>query len=293
MKIAVVGHRGQLGRDLMQVLAANYELVGLDLPEFDFTDPDPVNRFVAQKRPDGIVNCAAFTAVDACESQQKAAWAANADGPRHLVTAAATIGARLIHISTDYVFDGKRPLPKAYREEDATGPVAYYGISKLAGEQAILKSGSEHAILRTAWLYGAHGKNFLKTILTHALAGKPLRVVDDQVGCPTWSWRLARQIAAVIENNASGLFHATGQGHCSWYELARRFLEKMQVACEITPCTSAEYPTPAVRPLNSILENRHLQRLGIDCMRPWQEDLDRFVAQHGLHLKQEVLNNKK
>lgn len=289
MKILIVGARGQLGMDCLEVLSA-HTLVGLDLPGFDMTSAAAVEAAFAAHAPDVVVNCAAFTAVDACELREAEAQAVNAQGPLLLAAACARDGARLIHISTDYVFPGDREIPRPYTEADATGPISAYGRTKREGELAVLASGADAAILRTAWLYGAHGHNFLKTMLRLA-CGSPqrtLRVVDDQYGSPTWSYRLAQQIAQLIEGVPTGVYHATSEGYCTWYALASRFLAAMGIPHAIEPCSSADYPTPAARPRNSILENAALKRLERNVMRPWQDDLDDFVMRCRADLMDEI-----
>ena len=275
----IIGHKGQLGSDCKVVLP---EADGIDFPEIDISDRPQCLEKLDALRPSVIVNCAAYTAVDACESDP-ACWKVNADGPKHLAEWAAGNQAFLVHVSTDYVFSGDRPLFEASVETDATGPVSEYGKSKLAGEQAVLESGVSAAILRTAWLYGANGKNFLKTMLRLTLQNpdKEFKVVDDQFGSPTWSHTLARQIAAVIEVRATGVFHATSEGCCSWYNLACAFLEEVGVEHHFTPCSSEEYPTPAKRPANSILENARAKELGINQFVDWEKELQMFVAQCG------------
>ena len=276
--ILIIGCNGQLGSDCMQVLAG---AEGVDFPEIDIANRERCLRKLDQLKPTVLVNCAAYTAVDACESDP-ACWKVNADGPKHLAEWAAANDAFLVHVSTDYVFSGNKPLYEACVETDETGPVSEYGRSKLAGEQAVLESGAKAAILRTAWLYGANGKNFLKTMLRLALqdAAREIRVVNDQFGSPTWSHTLARQIEAVIAAQATGVFHATSEGYCSWCELADSFLSMMDVPYRMAPCTSEEYPTPAKRPANSILENEHAKTLGINKFKDWKEELALFVRKH-------------
>jgi len=214
MKIFIAGSRGQLGHDSIEILSPRHEVLGRDLPELDIASAESIVAVMEPFRPDVIINCAAFTKVDACETERAAALAANAVGPGRLARFAREHGARLIHISTDYVFDGARPPPEPYRESDPVGPVSYYGVTKLEGERAIAREGGAWAILRTAWLYGINGRNFLKTILKRALGSpaQPLKIVNDQYGSPTWSHRLARQVERVIESGAEGLFHATAAG---------------------------------------------------------------------------------
>ena len=286
MDVLIVGHKGQLGTDCLSVMP---DAAGVDLPDFDITNRSRTFEKLDQFRPEVIVNCAAYTAVDACETDP-ACWSVNADGPKHLAAWAVVNGAFLVHVSTDYVFAGNKPLFEACNETDSAEPVSEYGKSKLAGEKAILESGAKAAILRTAWLYGAHGKNFLKTMLRLALQNpeREIRVVNDQFGSPTWSHTLARQIAAVIETRATGLYHATSEGHCSWYDLAFRFLNLMDVPHRISPCTTAEYPTPAKRPANSILENSLLKQRGINLFEDWGVELESFVQKHRASLLAEA-----
>lgn len=254
---------------------------GIDFPEIDISDRFQCLEKLDELSPENIINCAAYTAVDACETDP-ACWKVNADGPKHLAEWAKANDAFLVHVSTDYVFPGDKPLFQSLEESDPTNPVSEYGRSKLAGEQAVLESGARAAILRTAWLYGANGKNFLKTMLRLALENpeREIRVVNDQFGSPTWSYTLARQIQAVVHAEACGVFHATSEGYCSWFDLANSFLSKMNVPYSMAPCTTEEYPTPARRPKNSILENAHAKELGINVFADWDEELACFVEQN-------------
>jgi len=274
-KILIIGCNGQLGMDCMSVMP---EAIGVDFPEVNIADRFQCLEKLNSLRPDVIINCAAYTAVDACESDP-ACWKVNADGPKYLAEWAAANGAFLVHVSTDYVFSGDKPLFESCTEKDETGPVSEYGKSKLAGEQAVLESGADAAILRTAWLYGATGKNFLKTMLRLTLQnpGKEFKVVNDQFGSPTWAHTLARQIQAVVEKKATGVFHATSEGYCSWYDLACAFLSELDIEHHFVPCSSEEYPTPAKRPVNSILENQRAKQLGINQFADWRQELACFV----------------
>lgn len=282
MKIVIIGAHGQLGSDCCSLLAAENETVGCDLPRIDIGDKNSVDAYLNASRPDVIINCAAYTAVDACETEVELAFRINALGPKYLAQAAERLGSRLIHISTDYVFDGTRPPPAPYIEIDSPNPLSQYGKSKLAGEQAVAAHCANHVILRTAWLYSATGRNFLKTMLKLALANpnRQLKVVDDQHGSLTWSATLAQQIRRLLHTELTGIIHATSEGHSTWYEAARYFLDAMGVAYTMRPCTTAEYPTPAHRPANSILENRVLKEAGLASFGGWQEDIDTFVGEH-------------
>ncbi|MDY6990161.1 MAG: dTDP-4-dehydrorhamnose reductase [Thermodesulfobacteriota bacterium] len=290
MKVLICGGRGQLGNDCTRVMTPSHEVVSTDLEELDITDLSAVDDMIRRATPHVVINCAAYTRVDECETKQEVARKVNVDGPRHLALAVEEQGGRLIHISTDYVFDGAKQVPEPYVEEDAPHPVSCYGRTKLEGEEAVREIAKGHIIVRTAWLYGHHGQNFLKTMLRLASRnpGKEIRVVHDQFGSPTWSYRLALQIARLMEANGRGTYHATSEGHCTWYELATYFLERMGVSHHVVPCTSAEYPTPASRPKNSILENRHLKQEGLNLMMDWKEDLDQFVSRHREDLLREV-----
>jgi dTDP-4-dehydrorhamnose reductase len=287
--VLVTGAKGQLGRDCLAVFKDVSGLNGVDLPEADLSNSVMCRDVLDRLQPEIIVNCAAYTAVDACESD-KSCWKANADLPENLAVWAAENGAFLVHVSTDYVFSGDKPLFEALLETETPAPVSEYGRSKLAGEQAVMERCADSAILRTAWLYGASGKNFLKTMLRLTLQNpdKELKVVSDQFGSPTWSYTLARQVRAVAEKRAAGIFHASSEDYCSWFDLACRFLEKLGVEHPFVPCTSDEFPSPTKRPTNSILENAHLKELGINVFKGWDEELGDFVARHGESVMTEV-----
>jgi dTDP-4-dehydrorhamnose reductase len=280
MKIVIIGAGGQLGSDCCSLLATEHQTIGCDLPRIDIGNQASVDTYLNETRPDVIVNCAAYTAVDACESELELSWRINAEGPKFLAQAADRLGSRLIHISTDYVFDGSRPPPEAYLESDTPNPLSQYGRSKLAGEQAVADCCANHVILRTAWLYSAYGRNFLKTMLKLAVNNpeRELKVVNDQHGSLTWSFTLTEQIRRLLRSDLTGIAHATAEDHSTWYEGARYFLDAMGVAYSMRPCTTAEYPTPAHRPANSILENKVLKDAGIAAFVSWQEDIDKFVA---------------
>ena len=273
MKILIIGASGQLGQDCKERLAARHELLCLDRPEIDITDLESIRRHVNAFRPDAVVNCAAYTRVDGAESDEAVCHRVNAEGPINIALALAGTDAALIHISTDYVFDGSKPLGQSYTEEDIPCPVSAYGRTKLAGEDPVLAY--EHgAVLRTAWLYGEHGNNFLRTMLRLSRKPGPIRVVNDQHGSPTWSGSLARQIEHLLDHFRPGLYHATSQGSCTWYDLTKRFFAAAGIDHEVLPISTADYPTPASRPANSVLENQALKRAGIDVMPSWEEDID-------------------
>jgi len=283
MKILIIGSGGQLGTDCISVLKNQHRVTAVDYPEIDITSRQSVAEICKTAKPEIIINCAAFTAVDACETEREAAWKVNAEGPRIISETIKAAGGRLIHISTDYVFDGNKPVPESYLESDPVNPLSEYGRSKLAGEKVVLDKLPEAIVLRTAWLYSAHGPNFLKTMLRLALSdpARGFAIVDDQFGSLTWSYTLALQIERLIDTPLSGVIHTTSEDYSSWFQAACYFLEKMGVEHSFAPCSTADYPTAASRPINSILENGVLNSKGISVFRSWQEDVDQFVALHG------------
>ena len=290
MKIMITGDKGQLGADCKKVFGETHEVLGVDLDEVDITKLTEIELLVQQFSPKIIVNCAAYTRVDDCEIEKESAWKANVTGAENLAKCVDKHGGRLIHISTDYVFDGRKKVPEPYLETDVPNPLSYYGMSKFEGEEAIKRTTDHYIILRTAWLYGISGHNFLKTMLKLSLrsSDNKIKVVNDQFGSPTWTYRLALQIERFIETNYRGIFHATAKGYCTWYELAVYFLKKMDVPHTIIPCKTEEYPTPTARPMNSILENRNLKEKGMDIMAGWKSDVDKFVLKFREVLLKEI-----
>lgn len=282
MRIVIVGANGQLGRDSLEILGKEHTVWASDAAEVDITDQSQVQALFQRHQPEVVINCAAFTAVDACESNVEAGMAVNARGPELLALSCREHGSRLIQVSTDYVFDGSRPAPEPYLEGDSASPTSIYGKSKLAGEKAVQAVLDNHLIIRTAWLYGIGNKNFLKTMLRLAVSdpNRTIKVVNDQHGSLTWSWRLALQIERLLATDLTGILHATAEGHSTWYEGARDFLDCMQVPYSMVPCTTAEYPTPAKRPANSILENSRLKEAGCNLMIDWKEDVRLFAERY-------------
>lgn len=287
--ILITGSKGQLGTDCLDVFREIPHLVGVDLPEVDLCDRMQCFELLDRVRPEVIVNCAAYTAVDACETDPSC-WKANAELPGHLAEWTDANNAFLAHVSTDYVFSGDKPLFQPVLEIDVPDPISEYGKSKLAGEQLITEQTDRYAILRTAWLYGAHGKNFLKTMLRLTLQnpGREFKVVNDQYGSPTWSHTLARQLSKVVDEQASGLFHASSEGYCTWYDLACAFLDGLNIPHNFVPCSTDEFPTPTKRPANSILENTHLKNRGINVFQDWKTDLRTYIDRHGAAILTEL-----
>ncbi|HYK87957.1 MAG TPA: dTDP-4-dehydrorhamnose reductase [Acidobacteriota bacterium] len=276
MKILIVGNLGMLGADLMEAAASRHEVAGVDRQELDITDISQCMAFLNRLRPDAVINAAALTQVDYCESHWEEALLVNGQGPGNLAQAAASTGALLVHYSTDYVFDGLKM--DAYTEEDQPNPCSAYGRSKLRGEELIRSLWRDHLIVRTAWLFGRNGTNFLRTILHAATNGQPLRVVNDQRGSPTYSKDLAAYTMGMIEGGCRGTYHLTNAGSCSWYELALCAVEWVGLRqVKVTPVSTSEFPRPAPRPANSVLANARLAAEGFAPMRPWREAAREYV----------------
>jgi len=271
--ILVVGANGMLGRDLMTVLPG--ELRGVDIGEIDITSPESVRTVVVTLKPKVVVNVAAYTDVDGCETNRDLAVTVNGHGVGHLARVAADIGAKLVQISTDYVFDGGKGSP--YREDDPTGPLSVYGQSKLLGEQNA-RLNPDHLIIRTQWLYGLHGKNFVETMLRLATERTELSVVDDQIGSPTWTMDLARAIRALVEAGARGTYHAANAGFCSWNEFARAIFTEAGVKISVKPMTTTELNRPAPRPLYSTLDCGKLVRDTGFIPQGWREALKTYLS---------------
>lgn len=292
MKILICGAAGQLGSDLQIVLANQLDIIAADRSVLDISNYAEAESVVKSIMPDTIINCAAYNKVDACESNKKEAYFVNVIGAMNLSILSNKFSSKLIQISTDYVFDGNKDLPNHYNEEDETGPISYYGKTKLDGEVEVKKNCDDHIIIRTAWLYGIKGHNFLKTMLKIANTNpsRNIKVVNDQYGSPTWTYRLALQINELIGTNITGTVHATSEGYCTWYDLAKTFLDNIGYKDLVIPCTTEEYQTPASRPINSILENSVLKKHGLNLMKKWKLDLGEFTSK----FKQELfsgLNN--
>jgi dTDP-4-dehydrorhamnose reductase len=266
MKILLTGASGQVGYELERSLQGLGEVVAVDRARMDLSNLDQVREVIRALRPGLIVNPAAYTAVDKAETEPELAHRINAEAPSIMAQEARTLGAAMIHYSTDYVFDGAKS--GAYAEGDATGPINVYGQSKLAGEQAVAAAGIDHLILRTSWVYGMRGKNFLLTMLRLGRERDELRVVDDQHGAPTWSRTIADTTAHILSQARaggpawwganSGTYHLSSQGRTTWFEFTRAILEAAQIECRVLPISSAEYPVPARRPHNSVLSSEKL-----------------------------------
>ncbi len=275
-RLLITGCNGQLGRALNQLYEGNreYELVNTDVAELDITDVSKVLKLTQEVRPYAIVNCAAHTAVDLCETDVDNAYRINAIGPRNLSIAAQRYGAKMVQISTDYVFDGKGTRP--YTEFDATGPQGMYGATKLAGENFVKEFCSEHFIIRTAWLYG-DGKNFVKTMLRLSETHDQVRVVRDQVGSPTSAKELAGMIAYLIPTDNYGLFHGTCEGVCSWADFSREIFRLAGKKTAVEGITTEEYGAAAPRPAYSVLENYMLKLTTDYRFAEWEQAIAEYI----------------
>jgi dTDP-4-dehydrorhamnose reductase len=281
MRLLVTGAAGMLGHDVLRAgERAGHELVPIDLPDLDIVDEQAVSAFFERERPEATVNCAAWTDVDGAETQRDLAHAVNATGAGNLARAAAGIGTPLLHISTDYVFDGTAPLddagrPRPYVESDPTGPRSVYGQTKLDGERLVRDASPRHTVVRTAWLYGLDGRNFADTMLRLAGEREAVQVVDDQIGSPTWSGHLAPAILGLLEREVRGIVHLTGAGAVSWNGFAREIFRQAEVDCRVEPASSEQMARPAPRPAYSVLES---ERVDVLPMPPWQDGLAGYMA---------------
>ncbi len=284
MRVLVTGGNGQLGTEVVREFNRLGHEVLAPLPEeLDFLDPDTLAAKATTLQVDWVVNCAAYTHVDRAESEPEQAFTINRDSAGSLASVAAETGGRLLHVSTDFVFDGKQSRP--YREDDEPAPLSVYGHSKWEGDKAVLAALPAAIILRTAWVYGVYGQNFVKTMLRLAGEGKPLRVVDDQIGTPTWTADIVQAMVALVEADASGLFHYTSAGETSWCGFARAILaEAIQLGFEIKTRSveaipTSEYPLPATRPHYSVLDTRKIQPYLASPIPPWRDSLIKMLKE--------------
>jgi len=270
--ILVVGSRGMLGHDLMQVLTGDVR--GVDIEEIDITSFESTRRVLLTLKPEVVVNAAAYTDVDGCETKRELAMQVNGEGVAHLALAAREIGAKLVHVSTDYVFDGSKKGP--YDEWDCTNPINIYGVSKLMGERFVSTLTNRFQIVRTSWLYGSNGRNFVETIIKLLSERESIEVVDDQTGCPTYTYDVARKLREVV-GKGYGIYHITNTGNCSWYDFALAIALKMGLKKQITPVSSERFRRPAKRPANSVLGNTILRLESIGEPRHWKDALGEYL----------------
>lgn len=288
MKILITGSKGQLGNELKDIINKGYSEIGkvskviknsqvfdLDVDKLDITDLNSVKNVLDTIKPDVVINCAAATNVDGCESDEDFAFKVNALGPRNLAIVCEEMGAKLVQVSTDYVFSGVGEKPLT--EYDLTAPYSVYGKTKLLGENYVREFCSKYYIVRTAWLYGYVGHNFVYTMRRLGKEKDSINVVNDQIGNPTHANDLAYHILKLIETDEYGIYHCTGKGECSWYDFSKMIIELSGEKCTVNPCTSEEYKTPAKRPEYSSLDNMMLRNTVGDEMRNWQDAIKSFI----------------
>jgi dTDP-4-dehydrorhamnose reductase len=278
VRVLVTGANGMLGTALLPRLAAEHEVVGVDFKDFDISRETSVQKAFGDLRPDFVFHLAAYTDVDGCEEHPQMAREVNAQGTRNVARSCAEIGAVLLYVSTDYVFDGSMERP--YREDDAPNPLSVYGQSKLGGEQHVQSLLARHFIVRSSWLYGPRGKNFVATILKAAKERDELRVVSDQRGSPTYTEHLAVKLAQMVRVQSYGIYHVTGAGNCSWFEFAQAILELGGFErVRVVPISTQELGRKAPRPANSVLENRRLIESHLGALPHWREGLAHYLGE--------------
>lgn len=271
MKVLVIGADGMLGESLVEILKDSHEVTEARIEFLDITDKDAIKKVLSSQTPEVVINCAAYTDVDGCEDKKDTAYAVNADGVKNLAVACSARSIKLIHISTDYVFDGKKNDP--YLEDDPVNPINEYGRSKLKGEEYIRETLNDHLIVRTQWLYGKGGHNFVKTIIKLSKEKDSLSVVNDQTGCPTYADDLSNAIKNLVEKGRTGTYHAANSGSCTWYEFALEILKIAGITTKVVPIKTEESARPAMRPANSVLDCGKLKRDTGFTFRPWQKAL--------------------
>lgn len=275
MRLLVTGAAGMLGTDVVRsARAAGHDVIALTRAALDVSDPAAVADALTEHRPEAVVNCAAWTDVDGAEEDEAGASAINGAGAGNVARAAASSDARLVHVSTDYVFDGSKESP--YVESDPTGPLSAYGRSKLEGERQVAAGGGRHAIVRSSWLFGAAGRNFVATMLGFGAEREEVRVVTDQVGCPTWTGHLAPALVSLADGDAQGLMHVAATGAASWHDLAVEAFRLAGIDCRVEPTTTDEFRRPAPRPAYSVLGS---ERADAPRLAAWQEGLAGYMAE--------------
>ena len=275
MKILITGSNGMLGHDLSRVLKLKHELVLTTSETLDITDENQVMDVITDEKPDIVINSAAYTDVDGCEQNQDLAFSVNGVGPKNLAKACNKVGCTLVHVSTDYVFNGVNDKP--WVEDDKTGPISVYGESKLKGEEGIIETFDKYFIIRTAWLYGVNGGNFPKTMLELAKNNSQITVVYDEVGCPTYTLDLAEAIEQLIETDYYGIYHITNSDICSWCEFARYIFKIANVDVEVIPVTASQFNRPAPRPCYSVLKNKKWVDNGFKPLRSYKDAIKDYI----------------
>lgn len=278
MKIVVTGVKGQLGFDVVkELLRRGYnEVFGIDIDDLDITNVLAVNSFFLNVNPEVIIHCAAYTSVDKAEDNKDICMRVNVDGTKNLVDQARKYNAKFIYISTDYVFDGEKK--GEYKTTDIPNPQSIYGISKYLGELEVLKH-NKHFIIRISWVFGKNGFNFVKTMLRFGSEKKSLKIIDDQIGSPTYTYDLSKLLVDFAETDKYGVYHATNEGSCTWYEFANEIFKLAKIEISVIPIKTSEYPTKAIRPMNSLMSKEKLDEYGIKRLPNWKDALKRYLKE--------------
>ena len=293
-KILLTGSKGMLGSDCKKVLGEDYDIIAPEKKELDIVKWDSVIDRLQHIRPHIILNCAAVTRVNACEEHRTANLCrrVNVEGARNLAQGSARFGSKIVHISSDFVFNGSKAVPQPYFEDDPLDPLSEYGRTKMESEMAVRENASDYLIIRSGWLYGREGENFVKALVAQK-KGKRIRVANDHFGAPTWSYRLAEQIRKLIKVDGKGTIHATAEGHCSQEEAAAFVVDRLNLKITLEPCRLEDIHRKAKRPANCILENRVLKKNGLNAMPPWQDDLSLFLDRFGEDLIKQAKESTK
>ena len=278
MKVLVTGVKGQLGYDVVNELEARgHEAVGVDIQEMDITDAQSVDKVISAAAPDAVIHCAAYTAVDAAEDNEELCRKVNAEGPQNIANVCKKLDIKMIYISTDYVFGGQGEKP--WEPDEERDPQSVYGQTKYEGELAVQNTLDKYFIVRIAWVFGINGKNFVKTMLNLGRTRDKLTVVCDQFGSPTYTYDLAKLLVDMVQTDKYGVYHATNEGFCNWYEFACEIFKQAGIEVEVAPVTSDQYPTKATRPANSRMSKEKLTENGFDRLPPWQDALERYLKE--------------
>jgi len=276
MRVLVTGANGQLGYDVIDRLEkCGIEHKGAGSKDFDITDKQKTIEAICAYHPDAVIHCAAYTEVDRAESEKELCYVVNVDGTKNVAEVCRKIDAKMIYLSTDYVFDGKGETP--FETDSSKAPLSQYGLTKSLGEDAVMAVISKYYIVRTSWVFGINGGNFVKTMMRLGKEKEQLQVVNDQIGSPTYTFDLAKLLVDMLHTDKYGVYNVTNEGYCSWYEFAHAIVRKARLSCEVKSITTEEYPTVAVRPLNSRMSKKSLDEAGFDRLPGWEEALSHFL----------------
>ena len=291
MKVLITGSTGMLGSDCKIVFSSKYEIIAPTKEEMDIRKWDKVIEIIQKNKPDVVINCAAYTDVDACESEREVAYKINVEGARNLAQVCARFDCKIVHISSDYVFDGKKPVPQPYFEDDEPNPLSFYGKTKADSEKAVIDNIEDYIIIRTGWLYGRRRANFVKWVIKKAVNGEKIPVLKDQYGSPTWTYKVALQIMVLLEKKMTGIFHVTSEGYCTRVEWTSFILDHLGLSAQIEPISMKDWNPPAKRPVNCLLENKELKLYRLNIMKNWKDELKDFLNKFGDLLIKEAKEN--